>query len=126
MKTKLENLKSQLRSAFERFKDVMQKEKDEFIRDSAIQRFEFTFEISWKVMKAYLEEKGAKDLYFPRDVIRNAFRAGIINSPKWLEMIETRNITSHIYNENMAERVYNELPSYIPLIGELIEALEQD
>lgn len=126
MKTKLENLKSQLKSAFERFKDVMEKEKDEFIRDSAIQRFEFTFEISWKAMKVYLEEKGAINLYFPRDVIRNAAQAGIINSSKWLKMIETRNITSHIYNENMAEKVYNELPDYIPLIKELIEDLEQD
>ena len=124
MKSKLDNLINQLKNAFERFQDVMRQKENEYIRDSAIQRFEFTFELAWKTMKAYLDEKGAKDLQFPRDVIRSAYQARIIeNDPKWLDMIETRNQTSHIYNENMAEKVYKQLPAYIPLFQKLINEL---
>jgi nucleotidyltransferase substrate binding protein (TIGR01987 family) len=120
MKNKLWNLIDQLKNALERFEEVMRQEKNDFIRDSAIQRFEFTFELMWKTLKAYLEDKGVNDLYSPRDVIRTAFRAGIIeNDLKWLEMIKTRNMTSHIYNEAMAEDVYASLSCYPPLIKEL-------
>ena len=54
MKNKLENLIRQLRDACTKLEDAMRQKKDEFIRDSAIQRFEFTFELAWKAMKAYL------------------------------------------------------------------------
>ena len=123
MKSKLDNLKKQLHDALIKFKDVMQKEKDEYIRDSAIQRFEFTFELCWKTLKAYLGEKGVR-IYSPKDAIKEAFQIGLIDEdPKWLAMIETRNLTSHVYNEAMAEKVYEALADYIPLIDSLIKKL---
>lgn len=126
MKSKAENLISQLKKAFERFKEIMKEKENDIVRDSAIQRFEFTFELAWKSLKAYLEEKkGARDLYFPKDTFRSAFQAGIIdNDPLWLEMVDTRNQTSHIYNEAMAEKVYKKLPAYLPLFEKLIKELE--
>ena len=124
MSGKLENLKNQLRNAFNRFEEIMRAEKNDVTRDSAIQRFEFTYELAWKTLKAYLEEKGAGDLYLPKEVIRSAFQARIIdNDPKWLEMVDTRNKTSHIYNEEMADDVYRSLPQYLPLIKKLIAEL---
>ena len=124
MKSKLENLKSQLKKAFPRFQEIMHEEKNDIVRDSAIHRFEFTCELAWKTMKAYLEEKGGKSLYFPKDIIRSAFQARIIgNDPKWLDMVDTRNMTSHVYNEDMAEKIYAELPPYLPLIKKLIKDL---
>ena len=123
MKSKLESLLSQLKNAYRRFEEVMRERENDIVRDSAIQRFEFTFELAWKTMKAYVEEKGARVL-FPKDAIKEAFRAGIISDGEgWLEMLETRNMTSHIYNEAMAERVYKTLPTYVPLIKKLIEEL---
>lgn len=76
-------------------------------------------------MKAYLEEtKSAREIYFPKDAIRSTFQAGVIeNDPTWLDMADTRNMTSHIYSENMAEKVYQELPAYVPLIKKLVEDL---
>jgi nucleotidyltransferase substrate binding protein (TIGR01987 family) len=124
MKSKSDNLRDQLKSAFLRFQDVMRQEKNEFIRDSAIQRFEFTYELAWKTMKSLLAERGASDLNFPRDVIKSAFQAGLIdNDPGWLEMIKTRNETSHLYNEGMAETVYGKLAAYLPLIDQLLKKI---
>jgi nucleotidyltransferase substrate binding protein (TIGR01987 family) len=123
MSSKLDNLKGQMGAAVKRFQDVMRQGKNEYIRDSAIQRFEFTFELAWKTMKAYLEEKGINE-YSPRDVIRSSFQVGLIeNDPKWLEMIITRNLTSHMYNEAMAEKVYASLSVYLPLFEKLVKNL---
>lgn len=125
MKTKYEALKRQLKDACLRFEEVMKEPKNDIVRDAAIQRFEFTFELVWKTLKAYLEERGARDIYFPKDAIRGAFSAGIIDDdPRWFEMIKTRNLTSHVYNEDMAEGVYNELANYLPLIKNLIKEIE--
>lgn len=123
MSSKLENMLRQLKDAQKRFKDVMKKEKDEYIRDSAIKRFEFTFESAWKAMKVYLEEKGVK-VYAPRDIIKSAFQVKIIpEDTLWLDMLEIRNLTSHIYNEKIAETVYSKLSSCLPLIDNLIKEL---
>jgi nucleotidyltransferase substrate binding protein (TIGR01987 family) len=121
MKNKIDNLICQFKDAFAKFQDVMQQNKNEYIRDSAIQRFEFTFELMWKTLKAYLEEKGVR-VYSPKDAIKGAFQVGLIeDDSKWLAMIETRNLTSHVYNETMAERVYASLKDYIPLLKKLIK-----
>ena len=125
MSNKYENLKIQLKNAFIRLQEVMSEKKNDIVRDSAIQRFEFTFELAWKTLKVYLEEKkGAHDLYFPKDTFRSAFQAGLINDdPGWLEMVDTRNKTSHLYNEKMADEIYKLLPGYLPMIKRLIEAM---
>ena len=124
MKSKLDNLVCQLKDACIKFEDVMKQKKNEYIRDSAIQRFEFTFELTWKNLKAYLEEKGVR-VYSPKDAIKGAFQVGLIEEdPKWLEMIETRNLTSHVYKEAMAEKVYSSLGGYIPLIKKLVKDIE--
>ena len=131
MKSKLENLKKDLKSAFSRFDEVMNlpagkagMPRTEIVRDSAIQRFEFTFELLWKTMKAILEEKGAKDLYFPRDVLKEAFRAKLIDEDeRWLDMLDSRNQTSDMYKESMAEKVYQSLPPYVDMIRGFVKNL---
>jgi len=124
MKDKTENLKKQLKKAFAKLDESLNLPKTEIVRDSAIQRFEFTFELLWKTFKAMLEEKGAKELYFPRDVIKEAFRAKLIEeNEEWLDMLESRNQTSHLYKEAMAEKIYNQLPKYRDLINSFIISL---
>jgi len=124
MNDKFENLVSQYKEALLRLQDVMTKKKDEYIRDSAIQRFEFTYELAWKGMKAYLKEKGVIEINFPKDVIRTAFKAGLISDdPLWLDMVDTRNQTSHLYKESMAEDVYSKIKKYLPLFEKLNETL---
>lgn len=74
------------------------------IRDGVIQRFEFTFELSWKAIKEYLIDQGMKkELQFPKQVLKTAYESYVISEEKiWLEMVDARNATSHIYDDKAA------------------------
>ena len=120
MKDKLQHLAGQFRDAVARFDKVLKEDKNEFIRDSAIQRFEFSFELAWKTLKAFLESEKGIRVYSPRDAIKEAFKVGLIwDDPNWLKMMETRNLTSHVYNEKMAEDIYKSLPKHLGLLKTL-------
>lgn len=68
-----------------------------------IQAFEYTHELAWKTLKDFLEDKGNSTLYGSKDVTRAAFKLGIIeNGEVWMNMIKSRNQTSHTYNEENA------------------------
>ncbi len=71
-----------------------------------IQAFEFTHELSWCVMKDYFEYQGASYITGSRDATRQAFSVGLINDGDgWMEMIKSRNQTSHTYNRATAEEI---------------------
>ncbi len=75
-------------------------------RDGAIQRFEFTFELSWKMGKRVLEELGIFETS-PREVIRElAVQRLISSSELWLRLLNLRNISSHVYSDAQAQEVY--------------------
>lgn len=103
----------QLEKAFENLKiiiDAYEKEKDRIIkdglRDSIIQRFEFVTELSWKLMKKYLDENLVLEVYSPRSVIKESYKQDLIeNGELWLDILEDRNLTSHTYDENTANRI---------------------
>jgi nucleotidyltransferase substrate binding protein (TIGR01987 family) len=79
------------------------------VRDGVIQRFEFTFELAWKSMKEYMEDQGSTaPLQFPKQVMKEAYAAGIIQDEAvWLDMLVSRNVTSHIYDDAQAAAVLN-------------------
>ena len=100
--------------------------KDEFIRDSAIQRFEFTFELFWKTLKTYCNILGFK-ADSPRASIKQSFKAGIIkDNPIYLAMLQVRNLTAHTYEEKLAEEIYTKLPSYSKAMQEAIANIRKD
>ncbi len=69
-------------------------------KEGVIQRFEYTFELAWKTMKDYLNFGGITS-HLPRDVIKEAFAHNLIdNGQIWIEMLESRNILSHTYDES--------------------------
>ena len=71
-----------------------------------IQGFAYTHELAWKTLKDFLEERGARDLYGSRDTSRAAFSAGLIEDGEtWMEMIRSRNLTTHTYNEATAAQI---------------------
>ena len=71
-----------------------------------IQGFEYTHELAWNTLKDFLEDRGVQALYGARDTTRAAFRTGLIeNGETWMEMIQSRNLTSHTYNEATADQV---------------------
>ncbi len=69
-------------------------------KEGALQRFEFTFELAWKVMKDYLEESGVViNPVTPKNVIKQAFVAKIIeNGQVWIDMLMSRNLMSHTHD----------------------------
>jgi nucleotidyltransferase substrate binding protein (TIGR01987 family) len=71
-----------------------------------IQAFEFTHELAWNTLKDFLEDRGVQDLYGSRDATREAFKTGLIeNGEAWMAMIQSRNLTSHSYDEVTAATI---------------------
>ena len=68
-------------------------------KEGLIQRFEYTFELSWKTLRDYLESQGIS-VQYPREVIKTAFQYDIIrDGDLWMDMLENRNLMSHTYDE---------------------------
>lgn len=79
---------------------------DEIQRAAAIQAFECTYELSWKLLQARLRDEGVA-VATPRATFRAAGDAGLVASVEpWLDYLDVRNLTSHTYNEATAEQVY--------------------
>ena len=71
-----------------------------------IQAFEYTYELACKVLKDFLESRGAQGLYGTRDVTRAAFQRELLGDGNvWMAMIESRNLTSHTYDQTIAQKV---------------------
>ena len=81
-----------------------------------IQAFEYTHELAWNTLKDFLEERGAHNLYGSKDTTREAFKRGLIdNGEAWMDMIRSRNLTSHTYNEGTAAQIASAiLETYFP------------
>ena len=115
-----------LRKAFALLDEAAQRpELSRLEKEGLIQRFEYTFELSWKTLKDYLESQGVTAT-FPRDVLKEAFRAGVIeNGEVWLEMLEKRNQLSHTYDEKTFEAsVAAVRDRFFPAVARLMDALE--
>ena len=88
------------------------------LRDSMIQRFEYSIDLLWKYLKSYLYDQLniVPDIVSPNNIIREAGKARLISEKEteiMLEMIKKRNLTSHIYQEEIAEILSVELPAYL-------------
>lgn len=90
-----------------------------------IQRFEFTHEPAWNVLKDYFEYQGNTEITGLRDATREAFQMGLIeDGENWTEMIRNRNLSSHTYNEAIADKLTEQiLKAYFPLFVKLKETL---
>lgn len=95
-------------------------DEDDLYLDATIQRFEFTFELAWKLMKAVLEYEGI-EATSPRSSIREAWKQHLIgDAEKWLDMQVKRNLFSHTYNEETAQDIYRHIKEdYIVLLQDL-------
>ena len=95
-------------------------DEDDLYLNATIQRFEFTFELAWKLMKAVLEYEGI-EATSPRSSIREAWKQHLIgDAEKWLDMQVKRNLSSHTYNEETAQDIYRHIKEdYIVLLQDL-------
>ena len=85
------------------------KDPTEAEKGGIIQFYEVCFELSWKTMKDYLESEGFI-VKTPRETIKQAFQVGIIdNGELWLNALQDRNITSHIYDEVITDEIVQKI-----------------
>ena len=88
----------------------------DLLKEGLIQRFEYTHELAWKVMKDYLEYQGYVDIRGSRDAIRKSLELDILSDRRWMATIEARNLTSHNYDDETADNIYHEIMEiYYPL-----------
>ncbi len=102
---------------------------DEEIRDAVILRFEYTYELCWKMLKRQIEHESATpaavDAYSFRVLIREGAERGMLSDVEsWLEFREQRNITSHTYDADKAASVYETAELFYPHARKLLDVLE--
>jgi len=116
-------LLSDLDKALLRLAEALNQPENEFVRDAAIQRFEFCFELAWKSVQAAARLEG-QDCASPRMAFSTAWRNGWIeDEAAGLDMLEDRNKTSHTYREEMAKDVFSRLPNHLPHLHRLHQVL---
>ncbi|MBI5614180.1 nucleotidyltransferase substrate binding protein [Candidatus Gottesmanbacteria bacterium] len=118
-------VRDELSSAIKRLQEALDLPENQINRDATIKRFEFTFELSWKLMQAIAQYKGVEG-YGPRESIRTGARLDLIDSiESWFELLDARNQTSHVYREDIADDVYAKTKLLPPLVDTLLQHTEK-
>lgn len=98
--------REQFNKALERLHEVVVLDENDIIRDSLIQRFEFSYELAWKSMFYWMKDEGEQVPEMVKPIIQAAFRCELIGDPKlWEDIKDCREETSHTYNEAKATEV---------------------
>lgn len=116
---------SNLKKAFSQLASAISIAKSELERAGAIQCFEYTYELAWKTARKVLMALGKEAPNNPRMVFRDAAQSALISDPEiWFEFIEYRNQTVHMYNEEVAQAIFDILPSFRDEVADLIKRFE--
>ncbi|MGH6896911.1 MAG: HI0074 family nucleotidyltransferase substrate-binding subunit [Geminicoccaceae bacterium] len=91
--------------------------------DGTIQRFEFTFELFWKMVRRLLARQGV-EANSPKAVLQEAYRLGWLDDERsWLKLLEDRNLTSHTDREALAREIYSRIPTHHAAMREVVQKL---
>jgi len=103
-----------------------QRELSQLEKQGVIQAFEFTHELAWNVLKDYLEDQGEQNIRGSKDATRAAFKVSLITEGElWMSMVQSRNISSHTYDEDTAESLFIAIVNdYYPLFTALKVEME--
>jgi len=106
---------------------IQKKDMSKLEEQGLIKAFEYTFELAWNVIKDYYEYQGVTDIQGSRDAFRLAFQRGLIEDGEtWMDMIDSRIQTTHIYNEKVARQIAQDIVQrYYGQFQELREKLEE-
>jgi len=98
----------------------------ELEQQGLIQAFEFTHELAWNVIKDYFAYQGNPGITGSRDAVREAFQKGLVTDGEgWMDMIRSRNMTSHTYNQAVASEIGELIMTrYFPLFSEFLNTME--
>lgn len=97
-------------------------------RDAAIQRFEYTFEATWKDAQTFLYKLKGVEANSPKSAIRSSWQVGLLDeasSQAALRMCEARNMSAHTYNEKLAQEIADQVPGFARLLEKWLSAMEK-
>lgn len=120
MNTRLDELINNLTNANDRLQESLSLEPTRIHKDATIQRFEFTIELAWKTMQEAARFMG-EEAASPREAIRVCARINLVLNPElWLSLLTARNLTAHVYKEDIADLVYEEAKKLPSLVSDLL------
>ncbi len=96
------------------------------VRDASIQRFEYTFEAVWKLLKAFLQEQEGLVCNSPKTCFRSAAQIGLLDAQgavQCLKMTDDRNLTAHMYLEEIARDIFGRLDAHRGAMRDLVYAM---
>ena len=96
-------------------------------RDAAIQRFEYSYEAVWKAAQRYLLVIDGIQAGSPKSTIRASFQAGLLTEKRTeqaLQMVDDRNLTSHTYNEALAEAIFSRVPRHLAVLQTWLDVMQ--
>ena len=114
----------QFNQAVSRLDEVLQIPATSIIKDSAIQRFEFCMDLTWKTLKTILEQEHGIIVKSPKETFKVAYQNKLIDyDQKWIDFVDLRNNTVHTYNEELANQTFIQLPTFLTLVKTLLNSL---
>ncbi len=124
---RFEQILSDFGQALSRLKEAVLTAKSELEIDGVIQRFEFTFELSWKTMKRFLEMQGLI-CNSPRGCLKEAFQAELIqNEAVWLQMLADRNSSTHLYDQTASREIFSRITKqFVPEFLEVFRKMSEE
>ena len=130
MEARLAQRRQQAKAALVSFHEVLSatasQSIDNLIRDAAILRFQFTFEVMWKLAKTYLKIKEGIEENSPKSVIRACFTSHLLDeqqTERMLQMSDDRNLAVHAYNEALADELFTRLANHAEVLDSLLQKL---
>ncbi len=122
---KIQQSLKNLENALSRLKEGLEiNNPDQLYIDGIIQRFEFTLELFWKTLKRLLALEGINS-DTPKNTLKEAYQIGWLHDEiAWLQMLNDRNLTSHIYDADTAKRIYIDIKKYYPEMSRVFEEVK--
>lgn len=117
-----------LEKPLKKIKTDLDRDTYEMIRDSLIQRFEYSFEACWQLLKQLLDDKFSVQANGTSNIFRESLRMKLIDENElqiFLEMGRDRNQTSHTYKEGVAQAIADDIPLYFNTMSTVAKRLEK-
>ena len=125
----MEKLKLRSETAIKALKtleEIVDEPYSTIVRDASIKRFEYSFDIFWKLIKDYLRVQEGIECASPKSCFREAFKVGILSEEetvKVLEMTDDRNLSTHTYDEEAIEEIYQQVRDYWKLMNDICKRI---
>jgi nucleotidyltransferase substrate binding protein (TIGR01987 family) len=111
--------------ALENFKEVLLENKTNIVRDSAIKRYEICYELGWKSVQELLKNEGLEVCNSPKNCFKSAFALGLIDDEEvFADMVQNRNLTTHTYDEDLADKIYQKFDAYYLALNALAKNIK--